>query len=213
MSETENKKNASERLEDLERTIGQIIQAIQPLELVARDVQGLKEVLKLINNKLDSAVKCINSGTQLTDENISKQMTENNARELQDRVTAMVTQGVLAATDTATNDSFVVINEQNEAGEIVNPRMQALVSQFQHEEVRTKLDGAKVGSNIPVGDKGASINVLEAYNVVTPQAAEAAPAEATPAAEATAATDAAAPAAAETATEASTEAPAATASA
>jgi hypothetical protein len=173
MSDTENKKNATERLEDLERTIMQIIQAIQPLEMVARDVQGLKEALKLINNKLDSVTKCINEGIQLTDENIGTKMTENNAKELETKVTNMVTQGVLAATDTAGPESFVVISESDENGKVVNPRMQFLVSALQHDEVRGKLNGAKVGANIPVGDKGGSITVLEAYNVVTPQAPEA----------------------------------------
>ena len=126
--------------------------------------------MKLLNNKLDAVVKSINAGTALTDENLGQLMTENNAKELQDKVTKMVTDGLLAATDTIGKDSFVVISETDETGKVVNPRMQFLLSALQNEEIKGKLEGATVGSNIPVGDKGASLNVLEAYNIVVPQA-------------------------------------------
>ena len=76
---------------------------------------------------------------------------------------------LLAATDTISKDSFVVISEADETGKIVNPRMQFLLSALQNEEIKAKLEGATVGANIPVGDKGASLNVLEAYNIVVPQ--------------------------------------------
>lgn len=201
MSETntENKKTATERLEILENTVNSIIQVIQPIQNMAQDLMGLREAVKLLNNKLDAVVKCVNTGTQLTDENIGQFMTENNAKELQDKVTKMVADGLLAATDTVGKDSFVVINEQDGTGKVVNPRMQFLLSALQNEEIRASLDGAKVGTNIAVGDKGGSLNVLEAYNIVTPQA---------PAAEtqAPAATEAAPAAAADTASAATTDA-------
>lgn len=182
MSE-ENKKNATERLSDLENNQAQIVQALQPVELMARDLAGMKEALKLLNNKVDALVKAINAGGPITDDSLSKYMIENNVAELAKKVTDMVASGLLAASDTVTKDSFVVINEADPSGAVVNPRMQFLVSALQHEEVRTKLEGAKVGSNISVGDQGASINVLESYNVVTPQA----PAAEAPSAEAQAA--------------------------
>jgi regulator of replication initiation timing len=208
MSETENKKTATERLEILENTAQSIIQAIQPLANMAQDLMALREAVKLLNNKLDSTIGCLNAKEDLTDDNIGARMTANNAKDLQDKVTKMVNDGLLAATTTIGKDSFVVLNEQDSTGKIVNPRMQFLLSALQNEEVKTKLEGATVGSNIPVGDKGGSLNILEAYNIVAPQA-PAAEADQAPAADATApaaeasaapaASDAAAPAA-ETAT-------------
>jgi hypothetical protein len=193
MSETENKKTASERLEDLEKTLGQVIGAIQPLQPLTQDFNGFREALKLLNNKLDAVVKSINAGGPITDDGLSKLMIENNAKELADKVANMVTQGLLVASQTVTKDSFVVVNETDATGTVVNPRMQFLLSALQNEEVRAKLEGSTVGANIPVGDKGASINVLEAYDVSTPQAPAA---EAAPAADATApAAEASAPAA------------------
>jgi hypothetical protein len=184
MSE-ENKKNATERLEDLENTMSQVMQAIQPVELMARDLMAMKEALKLLNNKLDAAVKAVNQGGPITDETLSNFMTENNAKDLADKVAQMVSNGILVASDTVSKESFVVINEADASGKVVNPRMQFLLSQLNHEEVRTKLEGAKVGSNISVGDQGASINVLESYNVASaPQPASSAAAPEAPASEA-----------------------------
>jgi hypothetical protein len=202
MSENENKRNATERLEDLEKAMGQVIQHIQPLEQMAKDIMGLKEAMKLLNNKLDAVVKASNEEGPITDDKLSAFMVENNVKELAGKVQQMVNNGLLSSSDTVGKDSFVVINEADPSGKIVNPRMQFLVSALQNDEVKGKLDGAKVGSNIAIGDQGASINVLEAYNVVIPQpeapasdataeaSAEAAPtseAPAAPAAEASAA--------------------------
>lgn len=196
MSE-ENKKTATERLEVLENTSNNIIQAIQPLANMAQDLMALREAVRLLNNKLDAAIKSINAGTALTDENLNQIMTDNNAKELQDKVTKMVNDGLLTASDTVAKDSFVVINEADPSGKIVNPRMQFLLSALTNEEVRGKLDGAKVGSNILIGDKGGSLNVLEAYNIVVPQAAAAD--AAAPAADTSASSDAAAAPASEAA--------------
>lgn len=170
---TETKKTATERLEVLENTVNNIIQAVQPLANMAQDLMSLREAVKLLNNKLDAVVKSINAGTELTDENLGQVMTDNNAKDLQEKVTKMVNDGLLAAADSISKDSFVVINEQDETGKIINPRMQFLLSALQNEEIRGKLEGAKTGTNVPVGDKGGSLNVLEAYNIVVPQAPEA----------------------------------------
>ncbi len=175
MSETntENKKTATERLELLENTVQNIIQAIQPLANMSQDFMNLREATKLLNNKLNATIECTNTGLALTDENIGQIMTKNNAKELEDKVTKMVSEGMLVASNTVTKDSFVVVNEADETGKIVNPRMQFLLSALTNEEIRSKLEGSTVGANIPVGDKGASLNLLEAYNIVVPQAPQA----------------------------------------
>jgi hypothetical protein len=161
------------------------------MEPMARDLMTLKETVKLLNNKLDAVVKSINAGGPITDESINKIMIENNAKDLKAKVDQMVAQGLLAASNTVESGSFVVISESNSAGEVVNPRMQFLLSDLQHEEAKTKLNGLKVGDSTQIGDSGGSVTVLEAYSVVVPSASETeAPAEA-PAAETPAATEAA----------------------
>lgn len=170
---TENKKTASERLEIVENTVNSLIQAVQPMANMAQDLMALREAVKLLNNKLDAVVKCTNAGSPLTDENLNQVMTQNNAKELEDRVSKMVSDGLLAATDVVQKDSFVVINEADSNGKIVNPRMQFLLSALQNEEIKGKLEGATVGANVPVGESGASLNVLEIYNIVVPNTPEA----------------------------------------
>jgi len=184
---TENKKTASERLEDLEGAVaqlsgnlGQVVQGLQSIEPMAKDLLGIKEALKLLNNKLNSVLQAYNAAEPLTDEFINKHMTENNANELAALVNQSVARGLFTKVDTVNNDTFIVLNEVDPSGKVVNPRIQFMVGALQHEETRIKLNGAKVGDNIPVGTEGGSINILEAYIVSVPKApeSEAAPASA-----------------------------------
>lgn len=196
MSDTETKKSATERLEDLEKMMAQVGQALGSLDPMTRDLLGIKEALKLLNNKVNAMARAANEGKLPTDETLSGFMTEVNAAELKGKVDQMVASGLLAATDTVAKESFVIINEIDGTGKVVNPRMQFLLSALQHEEVRAKLEGVKVGSSVAIGDTGATVTVLEAYNVVPPAAptaeapatdtstSESAPAAETPAAEA-----------------------------
>lgn len=177
---SENTKNASQRIEELEvnlskleNTVNQLIGAIQPIQPMAQDLMGSKEALKLLNNKLDSVVRALNESQPLTEEVLSGYMTENNVTDLASKVKSMVDQGILESSDTVSKGSFVVINEMDSTGKVVNPRMQFLVSAIQSDEVKSKLDGAKVGDSIVLGDQGISINVLETYNVAAPKAPEA----------------------------------------
>ena len=197
----ETMKTAAERLESLEGTVGQIIQALQPLDLVVKDVLTLKEQNKFLVNKLDAVTKAINQGLSLTDENLSKIMTDNNVQELKNKLATMVSSGLLAPTDTVGENTFLVLSETNKDGILVNPRMQFLLANIQDKNIVSKLVGAKVGDNVAIGDTGDSVTVLEAYNIVPPPVAapveQAAPADAAPAATDTApaSTDSAAPAA------------------
>jgi hypothetical protein len=194
----ENKKTATERLEILENTVQNIIQAVQPVANIAQDLMGLREAVKLLNNKLDSTIKALNTGIPLTEENIKQFMVDNNVKELQEKVSKMVNDGLLVSTNTVGKDSFVVISEIDASGKVVNPRAQFLLSALQNEEIRSKLEGSTVGATLSVGDKGGALNVLEAYNISTPQAPmdeagtpEAATAEASSADAATSAPEAA----------------------
>lgn len=180
MSE-EIKRSASERLEDLEKTVLSIINAMQPLDSMHKDLTQTKEALKLLNSKVNAISRSLLEGKLPSDEVISGFMSESAALELKGKVDQMLSSGILVPATTATMDSFVVINESDASGTIVNPRMQFLVSALQLDDIKSKLVGSIVGANIPVGNEGASINVLEIYTIVTTAAPEAAPvAPATP---------------------------------
>lgn len=170
-------RTASQRIDDLERGVMAMYQAA---DNIARDVMTLKEAIKLLGNKLDAVVKAANRGAPMTDETISQIMVENNVAELKSKVTGLVEQGILAPTEDVGLESFVVGREVDAAGEVVNPRMQFVVSALQ-KPLQEKLNGAKVGQLIEFQEGKLKFEVQEAYSIQSPKAppapeqAEAAP--------------------------------------
>jgi hypothetical protein len=168
------KRTASQRLDDMERGL---MALYQTADNMARDLMTIKEAIKLLGNKLDSVVKASQRGEALNDETIAKIMVENNIEELKEKVTNLVNQGVLQATEEVTANSFVVGRELAEDGTVANPRMQFVVSAL-NPEVRDKFPGAKVGQTLELQEGKWKFEVLEVYAIVTPKAPEAAAPEA-----------------------------------
>ena len=168
------KRTASQRIDDMERGL---MALYQTADNMARDLMTIKEAIKLLGNKLDSVVKATQRGEALNDETIAKIMVENNIEELKEKVTNLVGQGVLVATEEVTAQSFVVGRELGDDGSVANPRMQFVVSAL-NPDVRDKFPGAKVGQILTLQEGKWKFEVLEAYNIVTPQAPQAAAPEA-----------------------------------
>ncbi len=176
MSE-ENKKNAVERLEALEEMQNNIIQSLQNLDLLVRDVNMLRDSAKLLNNKIEAVVSVANSKSALsadpiTAAQIGNAMAANNVAELTSKVSEMVANGLLAATDSVTAETFVVVSETDANGKIIEQRAQFLVGSLRDENIKNKLIGLKVGESVQAADN-ASIKILEAYSIVIPKAPEA----------------------------------------
>ena len=159
------KRTASQRIEDLERGV---MSFYQTLDNMARDLQTIKDAIKLLGNKLDSVVKASANGEKITDEVISRIMIENNVEELKRKVTDLVTQGILAASDEVKANSFVVGRELSDDGKVQNPRMQFVVSAL-HPDVKDKFPGAKVGQTLNLQEGKWKFEVLESYDIVTPK--------------------------------------------
>lgn len=175
-------RTASQRLDDMERGL---MALYQTADNMARDMQIIKEAIKLLGNKLDSVVKASSQGLQLNDEVISKIMVDNNIQELKDKVTKLVDDKVLEQTDVVTTNSFVVGREIAEDGSIANPRMQFVVSALA-EPVKNKFPGQKVGDILTLEEGKWKFEIQEIYSLVIPKAPEAAPAaEAAPASDST----------------------------
>lgn len=180
-------RSATERLSDTE----QALQAVfQTLDNMGRDLMLCKDAIKLLGNKLDAVVKAAN----LSDDTISALMVQNNVDELKGKVDALIAQGILEATTTVDAQSFLVIREIDDAGKVVNPRLQFTMGALDP-AISEKLIGGQPGQTIEVKEGALKVEILEVYGIKTAQpapAAEAAPAEATapesaPAAEAPAA--------------------------
>lgn len=159
-------RNASQRLDDLERGLMAIYHTADNM---ARDLMTIKEAIKLLGNKLDAVVKASARGENLNDDVIAKIMVENNVEELKQKVLGLIQNGVLAAAEEVTANSFVVGKEIAEDGSVANPRMQFVVSALE-EGVRAKFPGAKVGQTLDLQEGKWKFLVEEIYSIQSPQA-------------------------------------------
>jgi hypothetical protein len=182
MSENKNQDNrsASQKISDLETAYISLYQAMDNLN---KDLNTVKEALKILGNKTDAIVKASSSGQPLSDDLITKIMIDNNAEELAQKVRIMIAQGIIAPADQAADDSFLVGSEVNDLGETVNPRLQFAVYAVAP-ELREKFVGAKSGDVLNLQEGKLKFKVAEIYQIQQQKPAEAAPATEAPATEA-----------------------------
>jgi hypothetical protein len=161
-------RSASEKIKDLENAT---MATYQTLDNMSRDILTIKEAIKLLGNKVDSIVKASERSLPLNDDVLSKIMVENNVAELKEKVTNLVTQGILVPESVVGDNSFLVGQEVNDLGEVVNPRLQFTV-QALIEEMRDKVKGSKAGDTISFQESKLKFHILETYMISTPVAAE-----------------------------------------
>ena len=183
-------RSASQKITDLENGL---IALYQTADNIVRDLQMMKEALKLLGNKVDSVVKATLAGESPTDDVIERIMRENAIEELKQKVLIMQAQGMLSPSEQIAPNSFIVGQDINDQGEIVNHRFQFALYAIQPPELRTKFAGARVGDVLNLQEGKLKFRVMEIYTIQEPKPAEAAPAA--PADAAPAASDAQAPAA------------------
>ena len=159
--QNQDKRTASQKIDDLERAI---MGLYQTTDNMARDLMVLKDAVKLLGNKLQSVVQLLGSGSAVTDESISQAMIQNNVSELRDKVTTLVSQGVLVASDTVTDASFLVGREIAEDGSLVNPRLQFALSAL-GDELKAKLKEGKIGEIITLQEGKLKFELLEVYTI------------------------------------------------
>lgn len=168
MSE-QDKRTASEKIRDLEQNAGAISQVLDNL---ARDINRLKDIVKLLDSKVTSIVKASENGDGVSDATISKIMQDSIVQELKDKVTAMKNQGIISKCEVVEDSSFIVCTEVDLNGNETNPRIQFVVAALVP-ELRTKIVGAKVGDTVILQEGVSGLKVQEVYSVQLPQNAAA----------------------------------------
>lgn len=158
------KRNASQRLDDLE---GAMMQAFQSFQSISRDIGIMKEAIQLLGAKVDAIV----SISQIAPAAIEQAMIMAKVADLKSRVDNLLASGTLTAATEVSDNSFIVGEELDKDGKVTNPRIQFGVGALSP-EIREKFKGGTVGSNIAL--EGASLSLLEIYDIVMP-AAPAAP--------------------------------------
>ena len=204
---SDDKRTATQRIEDLERvvtmlyqTVGQHKGIIESLLPVKTDVGMLKDVLKLLNKKTEAIIQASDPVTGVTFKSVSDLIVKMNVEELQAQVADFLKNGYLVPATEVDKTSYVVCEEYNKDGSVANPRVQFRLDS-QVETLLEAMKGKKVGDTVVFGDDKFDAKILEIYTVVDnpakPEDAVAVPAavEAAPAAEAAAPAEAPAAAA------------------
>lgn len=161
-NEKKDKRNATQRIGDLEQAL---MGLFQTADNMARDLTTVRDAIKLLGNKLDSVAKAAN----LSDDVIAKLMIQNNVAELKEKVTNLVTQGILVPAEEMNDTSFVVGQEIDAEGNVVNPRIQFTLTSIQP-ELRDKIKAAKVGEAVVLEEGKLKFMPVEIYTIVPPQA-------------------------------------------
>lgn len=157
-------RTATQRIDDLERGL---MSMFQSGDSMARDLMIAKDALKLLNNKLNAVTKAVNEGTLPTEDVIAKHMIDANIEELKEKVTNLVNQGILKATEETEDRAFVVGREIDENGKVVNPRLQFALGSL-NEGVREKIKLAKIGEPLTLEEGKLKFELLEAYSIQAP---------------------------------------------
>lgn len=164
------KRTASQRIDDLERAVMSIFQVTNNM---SRDNTLIKNALKLMDNKIGAIMKASVAGEPLTEEVISKYMKEQEVSELKDKVTNLITQGFLVAQDLIEDGTFIVGSEDEPdnadgtPGKVVHSRLQFTLQSLDP-AIQEKLKGQKVGSTVVFKDDALVFKVREVYKVVNP---------------------------------------------
>jgi hypothetical protein len=162
-------RTATQRIADLENAIMSLFHVNDNL---TRDVMVLKDAIKLLDNKVNSIVKASAAGESLSDEVLTRIMTQNNVEELAQKVTSMVAQGFLVQEEQVSENSFVVGTEIDDEGKLQNPRLQFALKAIAP-EYQAKLLGAKAGDTLLLKEGKLSFRVVESYKIQEPQAEQA----------------------------------------
>jgi len=174
------KRTAGQRIEDLERVASGLYHS---LDQISRENGMLKDAVHLLDNKVRAIVEAIkNSGqvVDLSDDNLAKIMLGFRVDELKTKLNGLLAQGILKASETIAEESFVVGEEVDTAGTVVNPRVQFALSAIDP-NLRDKLKGSKAGDLVELAEGKWRLRVLEVYAIVPPETEEAAAPEAAPA--------------------------------
>jgi hypothetical protein len=159
------KRNAAQRLDDLEAGMSQFFNAFNNL---AAETMTIKEAIKLLGNKTESIVQVIGEGKPVNDDTISAQMVENNVTTLKEAVTKMISDKILVEQDAISMTSFVVGQEINDEGKVIQPRTQFALAAIPN-ELQQKCLGAKPGDVLELQPGKLKLSVQEVYNICMPE--------------------------------------------
>ena len=182
MSEVD-KRTATQKIEDLEKTVvmlyqvmAQVKPSVEHLLQQQNEMAMVKDALRLLNKKTEAIIQAAQTTAGITVDNVSALVVQLNIVDLTAQVAAYVSNGHLVAADEVADNGYVVCEEQDSTGTVVNPRVQFRMDSQDPATVES-FKGKKVGDIASFGENRFSAKVLEIYTIVEPKAADAVPSE------------------------------------
>jgi len=181
-------KTATERLTELETLVNQGV--VTSLVSVLREVNEIKGKFQQMEQLVAEMVQYINAiervfgeDKAVTKETLREALLANRVDGQKAEIDSYLKQGMLKASDTVTNLSFVVFQELALDGKVLNPRNQIPINRL-NGDVKDKFMGKKVNDLVSL-TPDRNIQLTEIYEIVPPSPPKVeAPAEAaTPAPE------------------------------
>lgn len=178
MSENKDVRTASQKIDDLEKVVSMLYQGLTQTNSVLEnllksqgDIVLLKDALKLLNKKAEAIVQVALPETGITVQSVSDLVVKMNVVDLTAQVSVFVENGHLVAAEEVAGNSYVVCEEVDSDGKIVNPRIQFRLDS-QDETTTGLLLGKKVGESVSFGEGKFSAKVLEIYTITEPKPTE-----------------------------------------
>jgi hypothetical protein len=174
MSKKTEKRTATQRIEDLEKVLASVYQAvmthreaIEALAPVKEDMALVKDALKLINKRVEAVVQAAKPESGITSQSVSDLLVQMNVADLASQVQGHLANGHLSPTDTVAKDTFLVCEEFDSNGTMVNPRIQFRLDS-QDAQTQELLTGKKVGETVTFGEGKLSAKITEVYALTLP---------------------------------------------
>ncbi len=206
MSNTD-KRTATQRIEDLEKVLTGLYQAvmthrsaIESLASLKDDMPLVKEALKLINKRVEATIQAANPESGITAEAVSAILVTMNVADLTAQVQGYLANGHVVPAEYVADGTFLVCEEYGQDGTLTNPRVQFRLDS-QDAAIQETLKGKKAGDMVSFGESKFTVKVLEVYALAPPnppQAEEQSPAQENVPSEESAQTEAATETASET---------------
>jgi len=159
------KSNASQRIQALEDLV---LNQDRKFNILADEIDGLRSLINALNKRLNAAIKAAEQGG-LSGEAVTRLIVEDNVKELEEKVTMLVEQGLIAKSESGKigEKSFIVGREISEEGNVVNLRIQFALPVIQDKTLKDKLLSSKLGDIMKPEKEGElSLEIMEVYEIV-----------------------------------------------
>lgn len=165
-------RTASQKIEDLERVVSMLYQSVSALDGAVKSLSGMqqdmvlvRDALRLLNKKTEAIVQVAKPESGITASSVSDLVIKMNVDDLKIQVEEYVKRGNLVASEVVTENSYLVCEEQDVNGNVVNPRIQFRLDS-QNEDTKTALTGKKAGDVASFGEGKYGVKILETYTLV-----------------------------------------------